>query len=420
MGHPRVVVTGLGTVNPVGNNVKDFWVDLVRGKSGIRKITTFNVDELPCRVAGLVEGFDPLDYLDRKTAQRVPRSTQFAVAAARQALDDANLSYPMSDPGRAGVMVGTGVAGVDQILDAYDVFKARGYSKMKPYAVPGGIPNIPAFLIAREFQCLGPNSTTTTACAAGTQAIGEGAEYIRRGHADVVLAGGTEAVVHPLVVATFSVMRAIPFNFNDQPDKASRPFNIDREGFVLSEGAAILVLESLEHAVSRGARIYAEILGHASSSDGYDIAAMIPDGAGAIRAMKEALRDAGVQPKNIDYINAHGTSTPLNDKTETSAIKRVFGDSAYKIPVSSTKSMLGHAMGASGAIEALICVMAINTGIIPPTINYENPDPECDLNYVPNTALHKSIEISLSNSFGLGGQNACLVLKSYNQAESSQ
>jgi 3-oxoacyl-(acyl-carrier-protein) synthase len=319
----------------------------------------------------------------------------------------------MGDPGRVGVMVGTGVAGVDQILDTYDVFKARGYSRMKPYAVPGGIPNIPAFMLAREFQCLGPNNTTTTACAAGTQAIGEGAEYIRRGHADVVLAGGTEAVIHPLVVATFSVMRATPFNFNDQPEKASRPFNIDREGFVLSEGAAILVLESLDHALSRGAHIYAEILGHASTSDGYDIAAMLPDGAGAIRAMRDALRYAGVQPSEIDYINAHGTSTPLNDKTETSAIKSVFSEYAYQVPVSSTKSMLGHAMGASGAIEALICVLAINTGVIPPTINYDNPDPECDLNYVPNTAIQKSVEITLSNSFGLGGQNACLVLKSY-------
>lgn len=413
MGHPRVVITGLGTINPVGNNVDDFWKDLVRGKSGIRKITSFNVDEMPCRVAGQVEGFDPLDYLDRKTAQRVPRSSQFAVAAARQALDDANLSYPMGDPGRVGVMIGTGVAGVDQILDTYDVFKARGYSRIKPYAVPGGIPNIPAFMLAREFQCLGPNNTTTTACAAGTQAIGEGAEYIRRGHADVVLVGGTESVIHPLVVATFSVMRAIPFNFNDQPEKASRPFNIDREGFVLSEGAAILVLESLDHALSRGAHIYAEILGHASSSDGYDIAAMLPDGAGAIRAMRDTLRYAGVQPNEIDYINAHGTSTPLNDKTETCAIKSVFGEYAYQVPVSSTKSMLGHAMGASGAIEALICVMAINTGVIPPTINYDNPDPECDLNYVPNTAIQKSVEITLSNSFGLGGQNACLVLKSY-------
>ena len=399
MSHTRVVVTGIGTVNPVGNNVPEFWENLTQGKSGIRNITLFDPEDLPCKIAGEVQGFDPMEYLDRKTARRVPRSTQFAVAAARQAIDDAAISYPVDNPGRAGVMIGTGVAGVDNILLGYDVFKTRGYSRMRPYTVPSGIPNIPAFQIAREFQFVGPNNTTTTACAAGTQAIGEGAEYIRRGEADIVLAGGTEGIVHPLVIGTFSVMRALPFNFNDQPDKASRPFNVDREGFVLSEGAAVLVLESLTHAKSRGARIYAEIIGQASSSDGYDIAAMIPDGSGAIRAMQNSLSSAGVKPSDIDYINAHGTSTPLNDKTETKAIKTVFGDAAYHIPVNSTKSMLGHAMGASGAIEALVCTLVITKNLIPPTINYEKPDPECDLYYVPNKAEERQVDITLSNSF---------------------
>jgi 3-oxoacyl-(acyl-carrier-protein) synthase len=275
---------------------------------------------------------------------------------------------------------------------------------------------MPAFLIAQEFQCLGPNNTTTTACAAGTQAVGEAAELIRRGAADVVITGGAEAIVLGLAIGGFSAMRALAFSYNDRPQAASRPFDAQREGFVLSEGAAALVVESLEHAQGRGARIYAEVAGHASSSDAYDIAALHPEGLGPIRAMRWALQSAGIQPEDVDYINAHGTSTPLNDKTETLAIKKVFGEAAYDVAISSTKSMMGHAMGASGALEAVACTLAIANGILPPTINYENPDPECDLYYVPNHAVEQKVKYALSNSFGLGGQNACLVLKSVNGA----
>jgi beta-ketoacyl-acyl-carrier-protein synthase II len=413
MDRKRVVITGMGTINALGHTIDAYWQGLISGTSGIRRISGFDASDLPCQIGGEVLDFDVLDYMDRKSARRVSRSTQFAVAAARQALENANLPYPMTEPERAGVIVGTAVAGVDHILEGNQVFLEKGYSRLKPYQVPSGIPNIPAFAIAREFQCLGPNNTSPTACAAGTQAIGEGAELIRRGAADIVIAAGAEAIIVPLVIGTFCVIRALPFNYNDRPEKASRPFNIDREGFVLSEGSAALILESLDHALDRGAHIYAEVLGHSSSSDGYDLVAMRPDGSGAVRAMRWALQDAGVLPGEIDYINAHGTSTPLNDKTETLAIKSLFGDGAYNVPVGSTKSMMGHAMGASGALEAVACTLVINHGIIPPTINYENPDPECDLYYVPNEAVQHKVDIALSNSFGLGGQNACLVLKRY-------
>ncbi len=409
----RVVITGMGTVNCLGNTIDEFWSGLVEGRSGIGPITNFEPGELPCKIAGEVKDFSPEDYLDYKTVRRIPRSTLLGVAAAHQAIEDAGLPLIMPEPDRTGVMIGTGVAGVKNIVDGNTIMREKGYKRLSPFQIPSGIPNIPAFQIAKEFQCLGPNNTTTTACAAGTQAVGEGAEYIRRGAADIVLAGGTEAIVLDLVIAAFSVMGTLPVNYNDNPGKASRPFDIKREGFVLSEGAAIVVLEELDHARSRGARIYAEFGGHASSSDGYNIAALKPDGLGPSRAMEWALNDAGVNPDEIDYINAHGTSTLLNDPTETLAIKNIFGERAYNIPVSSTKSMIGHAMGASGALEAVIGTLTIFNGVIPPTINYEFPDPDCDLNYVPNQAIEKNVNIVLSNSFGLGGQNACLVLKKY-------
>jgi len=284
---------------------------------------------------------------------------------------------------------------------------------VKPFVIPAGIPNLAGYAISKRFQCLGPNMTITTACATSTQTIGEGAELIRRGVADVVVTGGTEALIQDYAVAAFAAMRALPVNFNDEPERASRPFDAKREGFVFSEGAASVILESLEHAQKRGATIYAEVLGHSSSTDGYHLAAPHPDGLGAIRTMQWAIEDAQISPDEIDYINAHGSSTPLNDCIETKAIKHVFGKRAYDIVVSSTKSMLGHAMGASGTIEAIACVLAIRTGIVPPTINYENPDPECDLDYVPNQARKLDIRTALSNSFGLGGQNACLVLRKF-------
>ncbi len=413
MSRPRVVITGLGTVNPLGNSIEIYWEGLKNGKSGIGKITRFDASELPCQIAGEVRDFNPTDYLDRKTARRLPRATQLAIAATSQAIQDAGLPHTMPEPERSGVILGTAVAGVEHILSADHKVKSAGYSRLNPFQVPSGIPNMPAAQIAIEFQCLGPNNTTATACAAGTQAIGEGAELIRRGAADVVITGGTEAIVQEVVISAFSVMRAIPFNYNDNPHLASRPFDINREGFVLSEGSAVLVLESLDHALTRGANIYAEVIGHASSSDGYHIAAIKSDGLGPIRAMRWALEDAGLQPSEVDYINAHGTSTPLNDAIETLAIKKVFGDHAPNLAISSTKSMIGHSMGAAGALEAVAVTLSICNDLIPPTINYTDPDPECDLFYTPNEALHKKVDVALSNSFGLGGQNACLAIKEY-------
>lgn len=410
----RVVITGLGAVTALGPSVDQYWDGLINGRSGIRRISLFDASELPCQIAGEVVDFDPGNYMDRKLVRRTPRNCHFAVAAVRQALEDAGLTQPFVDPERVGVLLGVAVGGLENFNQAHDIFRTKGHDRMPPLLLPTGIPNIAAFVIAQEFQCLGPNNTTTTACAAGTQALGEATEWIRRGAADVVIAGGTEAILVDLVISAFSAMRALSFSFNSQPEHASRPFDALREGFVLSEGSAILILENLEHALARGAHIYAEVAGQASSSDAYDFAALQPDGLGASRAMRWALRDAGIEPAQVDYINAHGTSTPLNDKTETLAIKTVFGEAAYELAVSSTKSMVGHAMGAAGALEALACVLAIKHGIIPPTINYENPDADCDLFYVPNHALERKVNVSMSNSFGLGGQNACLVLKSLN------
>lgn len=417
MDQPRVVITGLGAITPLGSSVEAFWDGLIHGRSGIRRITHFDASDLPCQIAGEVPDFDPHEYLERKDVRRTARSSQMAIASARQALRAANLPTPMREPERTGVVFGTGVGGIDLITNAAEVLHSEGYTRINPFHLPMGIPNMAAAMIAREFQCLGPNTTTTTACAAGTQAVGEGAELIRRGAADIVIAGGTEAIVLDVTIGAFCVMRAMPTHYNDRPELASRPFDKNREGFVLAEGAAALVLESLDHALARGARIYAEVLGHASSSDGFHMAALAPDGAGPTRAMRWAIENAGLKPQDIDYINAHGTSTLLNDATETLAIKKVFGESAYDISISSTKSMLGHAMGASGALEALTCVLTINNNLIPPTINYETPDPDCDLNYTPNQASKKQVNITLSNSFGLGGQNACLVLKGYESAD---
>jgi beta-ketoacyl-acyl-carrier-protein synthase II len=413
MSNRRVVITGLGTVNPMGNSVDVYWEGLKSGTSGIGRITNFDASDLPCQIAGEVKDFDPTKYMDRKDARRAARSTQFALAATMQAVADAGLPSTMPEPERVGVMIGTGVGGVEKIILTDHVLHEKSYRQLNPFQMPAGIPNIPAFQIAQVYQCLGPNNTTTTACAAGTQAVGEGVEMIRRGAADIVISGGTEAIIFQLTIGGFSAMRAIPFNYNDKPEKASRPFDADREGFVLSEGAAILVLEDLDHALNRGARIYAEVAGHASSSDAFHVAALKPDGLGPVRAMRWAIENAGLELDDIDYINAHGTSTTLNDSIETLAIKKLFGERAYQIPVSSTKSMTGHAMGAAGALEAIACALVVDNDVIPPTINYETPDPECDLDYVPNEARNKEVKSALSNSFGLGGQNACLVVKKY-------
>jgi beta-ketoacyl-acyl-carrier-protein synthase II len=415
MNRKRVVITGLGAVTCLGSSVDLLWDGLINGRSGIRRITQFDPSELPCQIGGEIPDFEPKKFLDRKEVRRMPRSTQISLASAVQAVEDAGLPDTMPDPERAGVVFGTAMGGTDALIDGLDEFREKGYQRVKPFVLPSGIPNLPGFAIAKRFQCLGYNSTIVVACATGTQTVGEGTEVIRRGSADVLIVGGTEALMKDYSLAGFAVMRALPCNYNDDPEGASRPFDAKREGFVFSEGAAAMVLESLDHALERGASIYAEVIGQASTSDGYHIAAPHPEGLGAIRTMKWALEDAGIQPEEIDCINPHGSSTPLNDCMETKAIKEVFGAHAYKVPISSTKSMLGHAMGASGTIEAIACTLAIRDGIIPPTINYENPDPECDLDYVPNTARKQTVNAALSNSFGLGGQNACLVIKRYQE-----
>jgi 3-oxoacyl-[acyl-carrier-protein] synthase II len=409
----RVVITGMGAVSVLGTGLRKFWEGLLAGKSGIRKITQFDASFLPCQIAGEVPDFDPEAFLERKEARRMARSSQMGLAAARMAIDDAKLSIPMVDPERTGVSFGTSIGGLEKFDEGINTLRTQGLARVNPFTIPLGLPNVPSFLISQQFQCLGPNTTVATACATGTQAVGDGLEFIRQGRADVVIAGGTEAIIQDFSMGGFCAMRALPLNYNDNPQAASRPFCLDREGFVFSEGSGALVLEDLDHALKRNVRIYAEVVGHASSCDGFNLVSPDPEGGGAIRAMRWALSDAGIKPDEVDYINAHGTSTPLNDAGETKSIKKVFGDHAYKIGVSSIKSMIGHALGASGALEAIACALTLFESIIPPTINYTNPDPELDLDYVPNTARRQDVHVTLSNSFGLGGQNACLVLKKF-------
>ena len=413
MSRPRVVITGIGAISPLGTTPEQLWEGLIQGRSGIRRITQFDPTNLPCQIAGEIPDFDPENYMDKKEARRIARSSQIALAAAIEAVRDASLGDTMPEPERAGVFFGTAIGGLDVMDEAIKIFQARGLDRVSPFALPSSIPNMPAFMITQQFKCLGSSNTITTACATSTQAIGGGAELIRRGVADIVITGGTEAMIRDFVFAGFIAMRAMPVNYNDRPSEASRPFDANREGFVFSEGAGVLILESLEHAQQRGARIYAEVAGHAASADGYHMAAPDPDAAGPARAMRWALMDAETRPEEIDYINAHGTGTKQNDATETRAIKAIFAEKAYHIPISSTKSVIGHAMGAAGALEAIACVKTIQNGLIHPTINYNTPDPECDLDYVPNATRQATVNTTLSNSFGLGGQNACLVLKRY-------
>jgi beta-ketoacyl-acyl-carrier-protein synthase II len=412
-GRRRVVITGLAAVSPLGANLSEFWEGLTSGRSGIRRISLFDASDLPCQIGGEIPNFVPENYMDRKEARRVPRCCQITVAAAVDAMKDAGFDSRAPDPERAGIFFGTAVGGVDKLEEGAQTLKTYGHSKVSPFMLPTGIPNIPAFMIAERFQMLGPNATISTACATGTQAIGGATEYIRHGAADMVITGGVEALISDWGIAGFCAMRALPLTFNNNPTEASRPFDARREGFVLSEGCGVLVLEELKHAQQRGARIYAEIGGHASSSDAFHFAAPDPEGKGPARAMRWALQDANMPLEAVDYINAHGTSTPLNDPMETKAIKAVFGEHAYKLAVSSIKSMIGHAMGAAGALEAIACILTIWNKLIPPTINYTTPDPECDLDYVPNQARPAEVNVTLSNSFGLGGQNACLVVKKY-------
>jgi beta-ketoacyl-acyl-carrier-protein synthase II len=407
----RVVITGIGLVTPLGSDVETVWAALLAGKSGIRRVTQFRPDGLPCQIAGEIPDYQPEDHFPAKEARRLSRASQVAMVAARKAVADSGLSIPPSDPERVGVYFGTAIGGIERADEGIQVLRTQGFARVNPFLVPASLPNMPAFHVTQEFGALGPNSTITTACATGTQTVGEAALVIRAGRAEVILAGGTEAVIRDFALGGFAAMRALPTNYNDSPERASRPFDSLREGFVFSEGAACLVLEELNHARARHAHIYAEVIGYAASSDGFHMAAPDPTATGAIRTMQWALEDAAIRPQDVDYINAHGTSTPANDAMETLAIKRLFGEHAYSIPISSTKSMIGHPMGAAGAIEAAVCALTIERGQIHPTVNYDHPDPECDLDYVPNRARSAPVRVTLSNSFGLGGQNACLVLQ---------
>jgi 3-oxoacyl-[acyl-carrier-protein] synthase II len=409
---PRVVVTGLGAVTPLGNTVRETWEGLLAGRSGIGPITLFEASDLPVRIAGEIKGFDPRKYLSFKEARRMSRASQVAVASATQAIDDAGFSGGWPDEERVSVLYGTGVGGLEKIEQELRTLWEKGPSKLSPFGIPSAITNMPAHHISHLFQIKGRISTITTACATGNQALGEAAELIRRGVAEIVVAGGVEAVMTRMPIAGFSVMRALSTR-NDEPERASRPFDRDRDGFVFSEGSATLVLEELEHAKARHAHIYAELLGHSSSSDAFHVAQPDPEGAGAIRAMKWALEDADLEPQDIDYINSHGPATIVNDPTETKAIKTVFGEHAYDLAVNSTKSMIGHPMGGAGAIEGMVCVLTIHEGVIHPTANHEVPDPECDLDYVAEGARAVQVNAALNNSFGLGGQNACLVVGRY-------
>ena len=407
----RVVVTGIGWVTPLGDTVDGVWAALIAGRSGIRRVDVEGTTGFPCRIAGALPDFQPNGHLPAKEARRMARVSQIALVAGQKAIEDARLPLPLAAPERAGVIMGTAMGGLDRADEGIQVLRSRGLDRVNPFYLPSALPNMPAFHITQHLGALGPNSTITTACAAGTQAVGEAALAIRHGRAEVMLAGGAEALIRDYTLGGFAAMRALPTSYDDAPERASRPFDAHREGFVFSEAAACLILESLEHARARGARILAEVLGYASSGDAYHVASLDPSAEAPARTMGMALRDAGLDPSGVDYINAHGTSTPINDAVETAAIKRVFGDRAHAIPISSTKSMLGHTLGASGAIEAAVGCLTIERGMIHPTINYEFPDPACDLDYVPNHARRLQVSTVLSNSFGLGGQNACLILQ---------
>lgn len=410
----RVVVTGLGAVTPIGNNVKEFWSNLISGVSGIDTISRFDplAYNLPVTIAGEVKNFKPEEFLDAKELKRMSDFVKFAVVAAKEAIKDSGLELDKIDLNRAGVIVGTGIGGLRDIEDQQRVLMEKGARRVSPFFIPSGISNMASGYISIEFGFKGPNSCVVTACATGTHSIGDAFKLIQRGDADIMIAGGTESAITPLGIAGFANMKALSTR-NTEPQKASRPFDAERDGFVMGEGAGILLLEELEHAKKRGARIYAEVVGYGLTGDAYHITAPCADADGAKRVITMALNDGKINPQEVDYINAHGTSTPLNDKIETLAIKKVFKDHAYKLKVSSNKSMIGHLLGAAGAVEAVATVKTIKEGVIPPTINYENPDPECDLDYVPNSCIEYKVKVAISNSFGFGGTNACLAFKAY-------
>lgn len=408
----RVVITGLGVVSPVGIGKKAFWKSLTSGTSGISKINIFDASQFSSQIAGQIDDFNPLDFLEPKESRRMDRFCQFAVVATKMALDDAKLPLDSLDVNRTGVVIGSGIGGLATLEQQHQILLNDGPRRVSPLLVPMMISNLAAGHVSIYFGLKGPNACVVTACATGTHAIGDAYELIRSGRADVCVAGGTEAAITPLGVAGFCAMKALSTR-NDEPTKASRPFDKMRDGFVIGEGAGIVVLEELDRALKRGAHIYAEVVGYGMTADAYHITAPDEDGDGAARAMQNALDGASLSPESVDYINAHGTSTYYNDKIETLAIKKVFGEYAYKLAVSSTKSMTGHLLGAAGGVEMVACAMVVETGEIPPTINYEHPDPECDLNYVPNQSVEKKLKVVMANSFGFGGQNAVLIIRKY-------
>lgn len=408
----RVVITGTGAVTPVGIGTQNFWNAVKEGKNGIGIITRYDLSGFATRIGGEVRDFNPEEYIDKKEAKRMDRYTQFAIAAAKMALEDANLDLNSVNKERMGVILGSGIGGIEILEEQHSVLLTKGPDKISPFLIPMMIANMAAGQISILFGAKGINETIVTACASATNAIGDSFRCIQRGDADIIITGGTEAPLTPLSFAGFSSMKAMSRR-NDDPKTASRPFDAERDGFVMSEGAGILILEEYEHAVNRGANIIAEIVGYGATADAYHITAPDPEGAGGARAMALAIKDAGIAPEEIGYINAHGTSTPLNDRLETQAIKTVFGNHAYKLAVSSTKSMIGHLLGAAGAVEAIVTAYALKEGFIPPTINYMNPDPECDLDYVPNKGRKADIMYAISNSFGFGGHNATIVLKKF-------
>ena len=411
----RVVVTGMGAITPVGNDVATTWRAITQGVSGGAPITKFDASTFPVRFACEIKGFDPLMYLERKEAKRADPFAQYALAASVQAMTDAGLDDPTRyDPDRVGVIIGSGIGGLKTFEEQHDVYRERGQSKISAFFIPMFISDIAAGLVSMRFNAKGPNYATISACATSAHAIGDAYRTIQYGDADVVITGGSEATVTPMAIGGFTNMKALSER-NESPATASRPFDATRDGFVMGEGGGIVILEELEHAISRGAPIYAEIVGYGATGDAYHLTAPAPEGEGAQRAMRRAMQDARLSPSEIDYINAHGTSTPANDLNETKAIKAVFGDYASKVNVSSTKSMTGHMLGAAGAVEFIIGALAVRDCVVPPTINYETPDPELDLNYTPNVAVNRPVRTVLSNSFGFGGHNVTLAIKRFEE-----
>ncbi|HEV8657482.1 MAG TPA: beta-ketoacyl-ACP synthase II [Thermoanaerobaculia bacterium] len=408
----RVVITGMGMISPLGVGNEPTWQGLIEGRSGIGCITKFDAKDYSARIAGEVRGFNAEDWMEKKEVKKSDTFIHYAVAAAQMTVDDAKIDTKSCDSDRFGVIIGSGIGGLPLIEEMHTKLMERGPSRISPFFIPGLIVNLASGQISIRFECKGPSSAPATACATGAHAIGDAYKIIQRDEADIMFGGGSEAVITPLAVGGFAAMRALSTR-NDEPQKASRPWDAGRDGFVMGEGAGVLLLEEREHALARGARIYCELTGYGMSSDAYHITSPSEDAGGMMRVMQRALKDSALEPKEIDYINAHGTSTPLGDKIETLAIKRVFGDDAYKVAVSSTKSMTGHLLGAAGGLESAIAAKVIETGTIPPTINYEAPDPECDLDYVPNKARQKSVRHVMSNSFGFGGTNATLIFSKH-------